>query len=191
MTDWVGAAEVALSAFFVVLAVVLLVRYRQASEGVTESSELNRDLWGALEGRLKKQDERIVDIMARLEVVQVRVAAERVLATPQIQPLTQQVTSQNVTPSQPQIQPHAELKSALEPRVPIPVGELDVTEKTALKFLEGGAKPTPEITERLGRSREHTARLMKSLYDRGLVERDESGKPFVYKLAEAGKKYLV
>lgn len=183
MTDWVGAAEVGFSAFFVVLAVVLLVRYRQASEGVTASSELNHDLWVAMEERLKKQDARIVDLLGKVEVLEARMASERAPA--------QQVTSQNITPSQPQVQPQVQLRAAPEPRIQaLLTGELDATEKTALKFLEDGAKSTPDITKRVGRSREHTARLMKSLFDRGLVERDQSSKPFVYKLTEAGKRYL-
>ena len=185
MTDWVGAAEVAFSGFFVVLAVVLLVRYRQASEAVAESSELNRDLWGALEARLKQQDERLVDLLAKLEVVQARVAAERGSAPLQIQPQTSQLASQNITPSQTQVQPLTQPRPLLKPAPT--AAKLDPTEKAALRFLSEGPRKTPELMAGTGRSREHTARLMRSLYDRGLVERDESSKPFVYRLTEKGR----
>ena len=186
MVDWVGAAEVGISGFFVVLAVVLLARYRQASENVTESSELNHDLWVAMEERLKKQDERILELVGRVEVLQARTASQTLPA--------QQVTSQNITPSQPQFQQQMQPRQSPEPGAQAVqaaiTGELDATEKEALRFLEAGPRPTPEITVRLGRSREHTARLMKSLYDRGLVTRNEAEKPFVYRLTETGRGYL-
>ena len=177
--DYLGAAEVAIIAFFVVLAIVLLARYRQASESVSAASELNHDLWRALEDRLKKQDERILDLMGKVELIEARVTSER--------PQTQLAALHDATASQPPPTP----RPAPEPKIPAPFAiDLDATEKTALKFLEGGAVPTTDITKKLGRSREHTARLMKALYDRGLVERDESAKPFVYRLTEAGKRLL-
>lgn len=177
--DFLGAAEVAIIAFFVVLAIVLLARYRQASERIAASAELGRDLWKALEDRLEKQDERIVDLMSRLEVLQARVTAE----SPQMQPQA----LHDATTSQPSPPP----RLAPEPKflVPVPKG-LITSEKVALKFLERGAKSTKEITVMLDRSREHTARLMKTLYDRGLVERDQSQKPFVYRLTDRGRSQL-
>jgi DNA-binding MarR family transcriptional regulator len=185
MTDWIGAAEVALSTFFVIVAVVLLARYRQASEGVNASSELNHELWRALEARLKKQDERIVELMGKVEVLQVRAALEK--------PLMQQHASQTSQISQ-QSQPAQSTqppKPAPELRIQQQILEMmDPTEKAALRFLERGAKSTREITQMLDRSREHTARLMKGMYDKGLVERDESAKPFVYKLTDKGRSLV-
>jgi DNA-binding MarR family transcriptional regulator len=37
------------------------------------------------------------------------------------------------------------------------------------------------------RSREHTSRLMKKLYQDGYVERNTSSKPFTYSITEKGK----
>lgn len=47
-----------------------------------------------------------------------------------------------------------------------------------------------EVKEAIKRSREHTARMMKSLFDKGLVTRDDSARPFVYQLTERGRAYL-
>jgi DNA-binding transcriptional ArsR family regulator len=184
--DYLGAAEVAIVAFFVVLAIVLLARYRQASERISASADLGHELWKALEDRLKKQDERILELMARVEVLQARLESVASLPRPSASPpasLPSQVSQPMQQPTTPK--PAAEVKAPQQAQV-----ELDATEKTALKFLEGGPRPTTDITEKLGRSREHTARLMKALYDRGLVERDESAKPFVYELTEAGRRYV-
>ncbi len=54
-----------------------------------------------------------------------------------------------------------------------------------IKILEAeGRKTSRELQGRLGRSREHFARLMKRLYERGYVDRDTSQIPFVYKINE-------
>ncbi|MEO9310039.1 MAG: winged helix DNA-binding protein [Nitrososphaera sp.] len=55
-----------------------------------------------------------------------------------------------------------------------------------------GLITTREMTSRdiqvtIGRSREHTSRLMKRLFEEGLVERNTKTKPFTYKITEKGK----
>jgi len=42
----------------------------------------------------------------------------------------------------------------------------------------------PEIGRLVGRSREHTARLMKRLYEEGYVRRDQNRIPFRYALVD-------
>lgn len=60
---------------------------------------------------------------------------------------------------------------------------LTETELKVLEILaEEGEKTVSEIKDRIKLTREHTARLMKSLYARGYVERREDRIPYVYKL---------
>jgi predicted transcriptional regulator len=58
-----------------------------------------------------------------------------------------------------------------------------------------GLITTKEMTSRdiqitIGRSREHTARLMKRLFEEGLVERNTKNKPFTYRITDHGKSKL-
>jgi DNA-binding MarR family transcriptional regulator len=63
--------------------------------------------------------------------------------------------------------------------------EIKPTEIHTLKILATeGAKTSTQLHGRVGRSREHFARLMKRLYERGYVDRDTSKTPFVYKINE-------
>jgi DNA-binding MarR family transcriptional regulator len=63
------------------------------------------------------------------------------------------------------------------------------TELEALSLLaREGAKTAPEIGRLVGRSREHTARLMKKLLDGGYVLRDQARVPFRYSLSERVKE---
>jgi DNA-binding CsgD family transcriptional regulator len=57
------------------------------------------------------------------------------------------------------------------------------TEITVLEMLsKEGAKTAPEIKERVKLSREHTARLMKKLYEEGYLEREAGKIPFRYSI---------
>ena len=60
---------------------------------------------------------------------------------------------------------------------------LNDTEIAVLEMLsKEGAKTAPEIKERVHLSREHTARLMKKLYEEGYLEREEGKIPFIYSI---------
>lgn len=180
MVDYVGLADVAIGSFFVVLALVLLARYRKASQRLSESAELNHDLWRAMEERLKKQDERIIDALARVEVLQARILS------PPPSPF-QPVIARDVMPMQQVTQPKPLPMPKPAARVAIGLGE---TESKIVALLAQGTKSPIDIKEALDLSREHTARMMKALFDKGLVTRDDSAKPFVYQLTERGRSYL-
>jgi DNA-binding CsgD family transcriptional regulator len=65
------------------------------------------------------------------------------------------------------------------------------TELTVLEMLSmEGPKTAPEIKERVQLSREHTARLMKKLYEKGYLERETGKIPFKYSVKEEMGKFL-
>ncbi|MCS7095543.1 MAG: MarR family transcriptional regulator [Candidatus Bathyarchaeota archaeon] len=60
---------------------------------------------------------------------------------------------------------------------------LTETELAVLEILtKEGPKTAPEIKDKIKLSREHTARLMKKLYESGYLERDSSKVPFRYSI---------
>lgn len=185
MDDLTTYALLATSFFFVALSFGLLVRYRQVSQRITASTDMGRDLWQALEQRLKKQDERILDIMGRFEVVQSRVMAAPPppLGSPAA-PL-QEKPGGVTEPSLGVRQPESQRSQAPPQQV-----ELDETQLAAINLLSNSSKNTRELTDTMKKSREHTARIMKELFDLGLVRRNDSAKPFVYQLTDAGRRYL-
>ena len=66
----------------------------------------------------------------------------------------------------------------------------NATEHYILKLILKDSLTSNEIKKAIGRTREHTSRLMKKLYELKLVDRDITTKPFKYKLTEQGKKYI-
>jgi DNA-binding MarR family transcriptional regulator len=87
-------------------------------------------------------------------------------------------------------------EAALSRRVLAPAPELgtlpSITTPTELQVLtmlaNEGPKSAPEIGRVVGRSREHTARLMKKLYQEGYIRRDQTRIPFRYSLVERVKQ---
>jgi predicted transcriptional regulator len=59
-----------------------------------------------------------------------------------------------------------------------------------LKKLETASLSTRDIQLMIGRTREHTSRLMKKLYEEDLVNRDVTAKPFKYTITDEGRKRL-
>ena len=82
-----------------------------------------------------------------------------------------------------------------EPVMPIKrdkaMAALTDTEVTVLEMLSAeGSKTAPEIKDRIRLSREHTARLMKKLYEKGYLERETGKIPFRYSVKKEMKKFL-
>ena len=82
-----------------------------------------------------------------------------------------------------------------EPVVPIKrdkaMAALTDTEIAVLEMLSSeGPKTAPEIKGRVKLSREHTARLMKKLYEEGYVEREAGKIPFRYSIKKEMEKLL-
>ena len=59
-----------------------------------------------------------------------------------------------------------------------------------LHLITDKAMTSRDIQITLKRSREHTSRLMKKLFDNGYVKRDTSSKPYIYSITEKGKEKI-
>jgi chromosome segregation ATPase len=83
----------------------------------------------------------------------------------------------------------------IEPVMPIrrdkAMAALTDTEIAVLEMLSTeGSKTAPEIKERVQLSREHTARLMKKLYEEGYLERETGKIPFKYSVKKEMERLL-
>jgi hypothetical protein len=210
----------AVAAFFVVLASVMLVRYRRLAQCLSSSSDLGKGLYESLEGRLKKQDERILDVMTRLDVIQAKMLeagrrseqylwsvppmvsqprtppvrsrpqgygdeSERVVGQPASSDLGAPLVQQEVGTSRP-----GPVGGAIYAPSVKPSKEPDSGEERALKLLNESPRTSVEIRDLTGLSREHAARIMKGLYDKGFVVRDDAHKPYRYELTSEGRKQV-
>jgi chromosome segregation ATPase len=87
--------------------------------------------------------------------------------------------------------PETRLEAAIPIRRDKALAQLTPTELSALELLVSeGPKTAPEIKEKVGLSREHTARLMKKLYEEGYLERETGKIPFRYSVKKEMENLL-
>lgn len=126
-------------------------------------------------------------IMARidqLEKISRDIAASRETIVSRVVSLEQQAKQLSALPE-------AVLEGAIPIRRERALAQLTTTEVSVLSVLASeGPKTAPEIKERVGLSREHTARLMKKLYEEGYLERETGKIPFKYSVKKEMEKLL-
>jgi len=87
--------------------------------------------------------------------------------------------------------PETRIEAAIPIKKERALAPLTETELRVLEILaDEGEKTAPEIRERIQLTREHTARLMKKLYEGGYVERDPAKTPYTYRVKEEMMKFL-
>lgn len=163
---------------------LFLARYRTLISESKKSSELAKNVWDSMNARLSVMDARIIDLMVRVDIysVQEKVSSPGKLSISQVD-MPKNVKVQNLAPTSSPITPQiATLPVAFPPALE--------TEVQILRILAEGPKTSSEIKDVVGKSREHTARLMKILFGRGLVVRNDKNKPYVYEITEDGRRYL-
>ena len=126
--------------------------------------------------RLRDYDKVIADLRTKVDIMEVR-----------SQPPQSVISQQSHQP-----QPHVAQESE-----PAPVTQHAVIENEGngttdyiLKLLVEKPRTSREVQLAVGRTREHTARLMKKLHDSDLVSRDVNAKPFRYNITDAGRERL-
>jgi DNA-binding MarR family transcriptional regulator len=88
-------------------------------------------------------------------------------------------------------QAEAKIEAAIPIRQEKALAPLTPTELSVLEILANEDRKTaPEIKGKTNLTREHTARLMKKLYEDGYLERDTSKIPFAYSLKEEMRRIL-
>ena len=85
-------------------------------------------------------------------------------------------------------------RAMVEKRVPvsrIPNMSSKDSVKHVLKLITKKPMTSRDIEVTFGgRSREHVSRLMKKLFDDGLVERNTTSRPYTYSITDSGKKHV-
>ena len=141
----------------------------------------------SLEAKVSVPSEELKELQVKLEEVNKKtrdiVASHEALIT-KILALEEQVQKVQAVP-EPSVEAVIPIKKE-KALAPLTETELAVLEMLAAE----GPKTAPEIKERIKLSREHTARLMKKLYEEGYLERDSSKIPFKYGVKKEMEKLL-
>lgn len=193
---------IALGASFLSLgSLVVLTRYlpvlRRASTAYVDSSDVISGMMKELNVRASLQDRRLADAQVKLDVLE-----DRWLRTgwtpfqapisypPPATNLDSMIRDSNNAVTRRRSGPVWSAARSKEDSESVHQNGLRMPSKVevlVLKNLVGRRMTAPEVKGVLGSSREHAARIMKSLADKGLVVRDTSKKPYTYELSDVGR----
>ncbi len=125
--------------------------------------------------KLREYDKVISELRTRVDILEGKTQQGRVI-------------SQNPSQIQPHVTPVSEPVTITQhPKIE---DEVNSTTDYIFKLLAERPRSSREVQLAIGRTREHTARLMKKLHDLGLVSRDINTKPFRYNITDAGREML-
>ena len=127
--------------------------------------------------RLRDYDKVIAGLCAKVDIMEARSETPRT------------VTSQPSHHAQPHIAPPSEPVTITQHAI-VENQEANGTTDYILKLLAEKPLTSRKVQQSVGRTREHTARLMKRLHDSGLVSRDVNSKPFRYYITDEGRERL-
>ena len=155
--------------------------------------------------RLNSYDEAIAELRVKIDTMELRVIERNTLhISPQINTANTESYKQNTSTTSHHesqlVRPHnhistvSNVATVTQPASNISSRHPDSYNGTMdfiLKMLMEKPRTSREIQHSVGRTREHTSRLMKKLYDSKLVIRDTNNKPFKYSITDAGRRQLM
>jgi predicted transcriptional regulator len=134
--------------------------------------------------RLEYYERQLIDMKIRLDALDLeeKMPDEQVLEKPY----------QNIEKKEEKLGKNEEFVPKKEPERPAKYPRMPNMDFNGVAEHVLGLITTKDMTSRdiqitIGRSREHTSRLMKRLYQDGLVERNVKTKPFTYRITDKGK----
>lgn len=143
--------------------------------------------------RLEYYERQLIDMKIRLDSMEMQgVEQKKEDPTLEIKQYLEKLTKNQQVIENPGISPKKTEDISKEPKTIQRMPNLDHNNATdyVLHLITNKAMTSRDIQITLKRSREHTSRLMKKLYDDGFVQRNTSTKPYTYSITEKGKEKI-
>lgn len=143
--------------------------------------------------RLEYYERQLIDMKIRLDSMEMQgVEQKKEDPTLEIKQYLEKLTKNQQVIENPIISPKKTEDISKEPKTIQRMPNLDHNNATdyVLHLITNKAMTSRDIQITLKRSREHTSRLMKKLYDDGFVQRNTSTKPYTYSITEKGKEKI-
>ena len=137
--------------------------------------------------RLEYYERQLIDMKIRLDAMDLEEKLPEEQLVTKVEPILEKKVEKQVQkePEEVKIEP---TKPAPKSRMPN-MGFEGIAEHV-LGLITAKEMTSRDIQITIGRSREHTSRLMKRLFEEGFVQRNNKTKPFTYQITEKGKAKL-
>ena len=137
--------------------------------------------------RLEYYERQLIDMKIRLDALDLEEQEFQVPIPEKIEPVLEKKVEDLVEKEVKGVKIES-VKPISKPRMPN-MG-FDGIAEHVLGLITNKEMTSRDIQITIGRSREHTSRLMKRLFEEGLVQRNNKTKPFTYQITEKGKAKL-
>ncbi len=176
MESWVTILSMVILAGGAISLMYFAGRIRKIISTEREAGDILGSMMMELRSRLQKQDVRIVDQQVRLEVLELKLVRG-------------QTTTRIIKEERPvqSVMSHSTELPSISKNVYSKTSEgvnesLTETEVRVVDALKEGPLTPKQVQSKIGKSREHTARLLKKLFEANIVKRRTGSRPFVYEL---------
>lgn len=142
--------------------------------------------------RLEYYERQLIDMKIRLDALEIQGVEEKT-EDPNVD--LKQFLEGLVKKQDKEVKPNVEIQPVNVEKESKPVENVpnlesnDITDHV-LHLITNKAMTSRDIQKALNRSREHTSRLMKKLFEEGFVERNTQTKPYSYSITEKGTKKI-
>ncbi len=136
--------------------------------------------------RLEYYERQLIDMKIRLDALDLEeTSAKFHNSIPEISKVVQEPSGKELKKNK---QREVEERPPQDQRAPN-MGYQNATDYV-LRLITNNSMTSRDIQITLGRSREHTSRLMKKLFEDGYVKRNSTSKPYSYSITQKGKEKL-
>lgn len=157
-----------------VLGIIAIIVYNKVKPLIKTDS----DLLKSYTERLQYYENQLIDMKIRLDSAELLKDVEEVEA-PIPKPKEMRVDKQQPVPTQEE-----------KPKERMHNMNFGNATDYVLRLITEKSMTSRDIQITIGRTREHTSRMMKKLFEEGLVERNMQTKPFTYYITDKGKAKL-
>jgi predicted HTH transcriptional regulator len=158
-----------------VLGIIAIVIYNKVKPLIRTDSELLK----SYTDRLQYYENQLIDMKIRLDSAELLKETDE-LEIPILKPKDSKVEKQDVVSSVQEEKPKERMHNM----------NFGNATDYVLRLITEKPMTSRDIQITIGRTREHTSRMMKKLFEEGLVERNMQTKPFTYYITDKGKAKL-
>jgi len=172
------------------IAVVILITHRQRKR-IEEALQWIGPVSAIIETfstRLNRFQDDVARLRGEVDILEHRLAASGLVRSKSIQVVSAESNTQKEAMTEPAAE-GKEVGASLGSDRSVTASHHITGAMAVLRILESGPKTASQVSQLVGKSREHTSRLLKSLTEQGLVRR-AAGRPYVYSLTPKGSETL-
>lgn len=170
---YIQFSYIIITIFTIVILSIYLIRLKRVKYEINESSNIVGIIINELKQRLSIQDKKIVDQEVKIDILELKVNKL----------LRQEMNKSYNNLKDIKLNEKVNDVISIKDKISHDIIKFNKTEKIILDSLVNKEYSANELQLKINKTREHTSRLLKNLYNKNIITRDESNKPYIYRLS--------